>query len=299
MKNSLSMVFLIGLLGFAPLAQCMLAQYALSTLSKTTTALKWTIAGGMPWKQAYEAATGIIQDPDVTASPLKPEKITEEEENFLREGDTKIKVYVYDSPVVTHAGGFSFYNALLINRWVIGTSTNLLDALKNKNDFDLQVFGAIRDHEKRHIHNGDHIINPFVCAATPFATGYALHATKKRLFPVKQNSLSTLRSIGRSMGRIPVGAALCAANMGILIGCSRWQEYRADEGIKVENIDGAIRWLSKNDEAITRYAPEYFRQTGVPLWLLSIDHPPVHKRIARLQQRKQAWEAAQKVPNHA
>ena len=140
--------------------------------------------------------------------------------------------------------------------------------LQENNEKDLSVFAAIRDHEKSHVYNGDHITVPIVGIVTPFITGYALHSIKNTLLPVQQGS--NLRQIARSMGKIPSGVGLCVANLGICLSYQRWREYRADAGVKTENLDGAIRWLSESDKALQAYAPIYLRNTGQPLWLLTL-----------------------------
>jgi hypothetical protein len=290
MKNLLLKMLLFGSLGLShQVTQSMWVKLGLAGLSKTTTVLKWSIAGAIPWYAGYDGLRAIFQDPNELATLCKSEKILPEEEKFLREGDDTINVYVNDSHSLSDAGGFSSHNLIIINRWqATSPETKLPQALQENNEKALSVFAALRDHEKSHVYNGDHIIRPLVFIAIPFITGYALHSIKHTLFPIQQGS--NLRQIARSVGRIPSGVGLCAANVGIQLSYRQWREYRADTGVKPENIDGMIHYLLQFDKEMQAYA----RKTGSPRWSLTPGHPPIDERIRRLENRKQLWEASKK-----
>lgn len=267
---------------------------ALNILSKTTTGLKWLIAGYESWEKGYTAIKTIIQGPNM--SNVNVETISPEEEIFLRDGNKNIKVYGYDRHDVDTIGGFSCYNAIFINHWLPRIKKTLPEALQNPNDPDLCMWAGLRDHELGHINNGDFIITPIVYVNMPITTGLTQHYIANKIFPKNNLKQSTVaRQIIRSCSKLPVGIGLALINQGINIAYRRWIEYRADDRVKQENIDGMIRFLSETDKALTEYAPTYLAETGKPLWMITFGHPSFANRIARLEKRKKAYEDMHKT----
>jgi hypothetical protein len=302
MKNVAYTVFLISFLGISnPNFSMNIAQGALSTV---TTTLKWTLAAGPLWRDAYLRSTLLTEKgKQEFLQKLECHKLPQEAAMLLTNGNPDVDVYYSGSLMDKRnmpAGAFD--KTLIVGTFIPGETgwLSLQTAFDDPTSPDFTAYAGIGAHETCHAVHGDSNTKIIPLIVAPIATNYASSRLMEKIMP-KKIAVSNARFAARCFGRIPAGALLTGVNTALLSPLLRFHEQRADDAVPVEHIDGVISVL-KGTELIKEKQIQEIAELDPRLAaviktadsiLASAYHPSFETRVARFEARKQAWQEQQ------
>jgi hypothetical protein len=171
------------------------------------------------------------------------------------------------------------------------TENDINQALEFQDQLSLAKYSAILEHEASHIRNYDMPWRAATALTIPFITHKVTKATRDLLPYAKKAKPFLLEQCIK----IPTGFGKLALSLGALTGIARYQEQRADN--EVTNDINTLIGLKK---AFTELSLEEKRTMATlsPLRRKYITlfptHPPLEKRIQKIDQRIALLEKAEK-----
>jgi heat shock protein HtpX len=196
------------------------------------------------------------------------------------------EVGVYDSPDIN-----AFATGPMKSRSLVAVSSGLLDRM------DRAETEGVLGHEITHIANGDMVTMTLLQGVV---NAFAMFLSRVIAYAITQGRRSDDddRSYGPSMTtymvQIVIEMVLLFLGSLLVMAFSRWREYRADAGgarlAGRENMIAALQRL-RGDVEVASQTPQPAVQTlriSSPggLAVLTMSHPPLEKRIERLQQMR-------------
>lgn len=191
------------------------------------------------------------------------------------------EVGIYDSPELN-----AFATGPTKNNSLVAISTGLLQNM-NKKEVE-----AVLGHEISHVGNGDMVTMTFILG---IVNAFALFLSRIIAYMVAAALSRGDQERGPSLGifyLLSVVFDVLFTLLGTIVvaAFSRWREYRADAGgAKLtgrDNMIAALKELQKNVDIQDRRAPslQALKISQRPGFMsLFASHPPLEKRIARLQ----------------